>query len=199
MIKKLVFLLFVTLQMPILVGCGGQNTGSEVDNIIGSKIEESPIPEESSGYQTNTETNSDKIGDTSELEVRFGYEGESFILHLEENDTAAEIARNVGEAEWNLPIYHYDDYENYEVMQYYDLPSRYVIPSAPESVNTQKAGEVYYSHPNRILLFYQDGGVKGEYTKVGYFDYTDTLREAVENNPVIEGWGKNIVSISLAQ
>ena len=102
----------------------------------------------------------------------------------------------VGTAEWRLPIYHYDDYENWEVMQYYDIPSRYEIPSAPETITEEAAGTVYYSEPNRILLFYGDAEVSGEYTPVGYFDNTDEFRSAVENNPVLEGWGNKIVRIS---
>lgn len=59
-----------------------------------------------------------------------------------------------------------------------------------ETVTSEKAGDVYYSEPNRIMLFYHDGEISGEYTLVGHFDAT------VENNPVLEGWGNKIVSIS---
>lgn len=134
--------------------------------------------------------------DTAELTVSFGDSGDSFILHLYDNDTARAIARHVGTAEWRLPIYHYDDYENWEVMQYYDIPSRYEIPFAPETITEADAGTVYYSEPNRIILFYGDAQVSGEYTPVGYFDNTDEFRSAVENNPVLEGWGNKIVRIS---
>lgn len=90
----------------------------------------------------------------------------------------------------------YDDYENWEVMQYYDIPSRYEIPSVAKTVTAQKAGEVYYSEPNRILLFYQDAEVTGEFTKIGSIEDTDTFREAVAKNPVLEGWGNKIVLIN---
>jgi hypothetical protein len=80
-------------------------------------------------------------------------------------------------------------------MQYYDIPSRYNIPSNPDNITSEKAGEVYYSSPNRIILFFGDAQVSGEYTKVGYFDYTEEFRAAVENNPVLEGWGNKIVII----
>lgn len=132
----------------------------------------------------------------SELEVRFGREGTPFTLHLYDNDTARAISRYVGTSDWNLPIYHYDDYEHYEVMQYYDIPNRYQIPSHPELITSQKAGEVYYSEPNRIVLFYQDADVQGEYTRLGYFDATGAFVSAVEDNPVVEGWSNKIVSIS---
>lgn len=132
----------------------------------------------------------------SDLEVRFGDEGEPFLLHLEDNPTAAAIARHVGTSDWRLPIYHFDDYDNWEVMQYYDIPSRYETPSDPVAVTSEKGGEVYYSEPNRIVLFFRDAEVSGEYTKVGSFDYTDDFVSAVENNPVLEGWGNKIVLIS---
>lgn len=133
--------------------------------------------------------------DAAELEVQFGDDGSFFVLRLEDNETAAAIARHVGTADWRLPIYHYDDYENWEAMQYYDIPSRYDIPSNPETVTSEKAGEVYYSAPNRIVLFYQDAEVSGEYTKVGSFHFTEEFQSAVENNPVLEGWGNKIVII----
>ncbi|MDE6608574.1 MAG: hypothetical protein K2K54_12605, partial [Lachnospiraceae bacterium] len=55
---------------------------------------------------------------------------------------------------------------------------------------------VYYSEPNRIVLFYGDAEVTGEYTQVGYFDDTEEFCSAVENNPVLEGWGNKLVLIS---
>ena len=133
---------------------------------------------------------------TSALEVRFGDDGAPFVMQMENNATAAAVARYVGTADWRLPIYHYDDYENWEVMQYYDIPSRYEIPSDPETVTAEKAGEVYYSEPNRIILFYQDGEVTGEYTKIGTIEDTGEFEEAVESNPVLEGWGNKIVLIN---
>ena len=132
----------------------------------------------------------------STLAVRFGYGGNAFDLHLEDNDTAAAIARHVGTADWNLPIYHFDDYEGWEFFQYYDIPSRYEIPSNAVSITTEKAGEVYYSEPNRIVLFYQDAEISGEYTLVGHFDADAEFISAVEDNPVLEGWGNKIVNIS---
>ena len=58
---------------------------------------------------------------------------------------------------------------------------------------------MYYSEPNRMILFYHDAEVTGEYTKVGYIEGTGELSEAVENNPVLEGWSNKIVSIQWAQ
>ena len=108
----------------------------------------------------------------------------------------APIARHVGSADWRLPIYHYDDYEGWEAFQYYDIPSRYEIPANAVAVTAEKAGEVYYSEPNRIVLFYQDAEISGDYTLVGHFDATEEFVSAVESNPVLEGWGNKIVQIS---
>jgi hypothetical protein len=59
-------------------------------------------------------------------------------MHLYDNETAEAIAKYVGTASWRLPIYHYNDYDNWEVMQYYDIPSRYNIPSNPDNITSEK-------------------------------------------------------------
>ena len=151
----------------------------------------------SAAINTEAETpSSETITTTSELYVRFGDEGTPFAMHLYDNDTAAAIARHVGTAEWRLPIYHYDDYDNWEVMQYYDIPSRYEIPSNPESITSEQAGAVYYSEPNRIVLFFGDAEVSGDYTQVGYFDVTEEFVSAVTDNPTVPGWSNKLVLIS---
>ena len=58
------------------------------------------------------------------------------------------------------------------------------------------AGEVYYSDPNRIVLYYRDAEVSEEYTLIGAFDATEDFVTAVETNPVLDGWGNQIVIIS---
>jgi len=160
----------------------------------GSRTE--PDAPEENDVQSTMEENQDTPESAAELTVRFGSGSDAFILRLEDNQTAKDIATHVGTASWNLPIYHYDDYDGWETMQYYDIPSRYEITAAPEEVTSEKAGEVYYSAPNRIVLFYHDAEISGEYTFVGTFDPTDEFVAAVENNPVLEGWGNKLVSIS---
>ncbi len=188
MLKKISLLLTVMLALILtLTGC------SQLNNNQSSRLDNRPNSTQST---INSASNSNAAAKATELEVCFGDEGKSFIMHLYDNDTAEAIARHVGTANWRLPIYHYNDYENWEVMQYYDIPSRYDIPSNPETITSEKAGEVYYSVPNRIVLFFGDAQVHGEYTKVGYFDYTQEFKTAVENNPVLEGWGNKIVLIN---
>ena len=133
----------------------------------------------------------------TELTVRFGDSGQPFTMHLLDNATAQAIANYVGTSDWRLPIYDRDDTLDYSVMEYYDIPSRYDIPSDnPQTITETKAGDVYYSDPNRIVLFYQDAEISEEYTKIGTFDATDDFISAVENNPVLEGWGNKIIQIS---
>lgn len=55
-------------------------------------------------------------------------------------------------------------------MQYYDILSCYDIPDGSKSISAEKGGDVYYSHPNRIMLFYHDAEIEGEYTKIGTID-----------------------------
>lgn len=134
--------------------------------------------------------------DVAELEVRFGDEGEAFTMHLEDNETARAIAGYVGTSDWRLPIYDRDEDMDYSVMEYYDIPSRYEIPATPETVTEAKAGDVFYSDPNRIVLFYHDAEISEEYVKIGTFDATEEFVSAVENNPVLEGWGNKIIQIA---
>lgn len=176
-------LLLPTLLVLSLTACGEKSSGPD-----------SAVSQPDTGTVSGSTESQDNSAST--LTVRFGDRGDAFELHLEDNDTAAAIARHVGSADWRLPIYHYDDYEGWESFQYYDIPSRYEIPSNAETVAAEKAGEVYYSEPNRIVLFYQDAEISGEYTLVGHFDLTEEFVSAVENNPVLEGWGNKIVSIS---
>lgn len=190
----LILALMLTLTM-FSTGCGRKENQTESTVSTVPSISESQSTVQTPEYEESTKSEAQTLAAT-DLIVRFGDMGEAFTLHLYDNETAAAIARHVGTADWRLPIYHYDDYENWEVMQYYDIPSRYEIPSNPESVATEQAGTVYYSEPNRIVLFYQDAAVSGEYTPVGYFDYTEEFVTAVEENPVLEGWGNKIVQIS---
>lgn len=145
-----------------------------------------PAPEETPASNTT-------LSGTN-LTLRFGG-GEEFTIHMYDNDTANKIAEYVGTAAWQLPIYHFDDYDGWESFQYYDIPSRYDIPDGSQSVTSEKAGAVYYSHPNRIILFYQDANISSQYTPVGYIDFSQSLVDAVEDNPVVEGWGNKLVFI----
>ena len=169
---------------------------STTANITASTASTSSEPVSSLEDGSSTSETGTPSASNTTLNVRFGDNGAAFTMYLYDNDTAAAIARHVGTADWRLPIYDYDNFENWEVMQYYDIPSRYEIPSAPENITEEAAGTVYYSEPNRIVLFYHEAQVPGEYNPVGYFEYTDTFVSAVENNPVLEGWGNKIIQIS---
>ena len=164
-----------------LTACGPEAGESAPSEVPSQAVETTPAA-------------SDGAGGAATLTVRFGSSA-PFTMYLEDNDTAAAIARHVGTADWRLPIYHYDDYEGWESFQYYDIPSRYDIPDGSESVTSEKAGAVYYSHPNRIILFYQDAEISTEYTPVGYIDFSQDLVDAVENDPVVQGWGNKLVFI----
>ncbi|MBW9173042.1 hypothetical protein K2F43_17750 [Clostridium estertheticum] len=183
--KKIFTLMLVALLAMSFAGCTSKKAATESNNAAKSSTDESNIE---SGDKTSAKL--------PNLEVRFGPSGDAFSLNLDNNKTATEIGRYIGQADWNLPIYHFGDSN---VMQYYDIPSSYKIDSDSKEVATEKAGELYYSSPNRIILFYQDAKVKGNYTKVGQLKNTNGLNEAVKNNPVVEGWGNKVISISPAK
>lgn len=155
--KKRIPLILAVFLVLFMAGCSG------------TPVESTPDETPTLGAAPEADTDNSTAATANELELRFG-DSEPFVIHLYDNDTAAAIAEHVGTADWQLPINHYDDYDNWEVMQYYDIPSRYEIPASPEHITTEKAGAVYYSEPNRIVLFYGDAEVSGEYTPVGYID-----------------------------
>lgn len=180
--------LFLTLSIA-MTGCSGSTGSSNEDSSAGTnRVSSSGASGQSSGEEDNIPSSS-----VTELTVRFGDSGDSFVMHLEDNSTAAAIAGYVGTAEWRLPVYSYDESD---VMEYYDIPSRYEIPDNSETVTEAHAGDVFYSDPNRIVLYYHDAEINEQYTRVGTFDATEEFVDAVENNPVLEGWGNQIVVIS---
>ncbi len=183
--RKVLSVICLTMAIStVLAGCGGKSKTESMPT---------PTPIPTPAVQTQLEN-------VTELAVRFGDEGEPYTLHLDDNVTTAALVTALGGSSIRLPIYHFDDYENWEVMQYYDIPSKYEIPSEPETVTEQYGGEVYFDADlNRVILFYNDANIQGEYTRIGCFDYSDEFVSAVENNPVLEGWGNKIINISLTE
>ena len=206
----------MALYAVLLSGCGQGDTEAARDTVVSAdgtdetktqRLEDTAGTEGTAENAADTEgtsgtENQDNQNQTAEsgnthLEVRFGDNGEAFMMTLLDNETAAAIAGYVGTSDWRLPIYERDDDVNYSVLQYYDIPSRYDIPSDnSETVTEAKAGDVFYSDPNRIVLFYHDAEISAEYTKIGTFDATEEFVTAVEENPVLEGWGNKIIQIS---
>ena len=189
--KQFVSIIGLLLALSIaMTGCGGSPETSESSS--GTQIEEQS-PSITQEDETDEDTQENQVSATTELVVRFGVEGEPFTMSLVDNTTAAAIAGYVGTSDWRLPVYSYDESD---VMEYYDVPSRYEIPDNSVVVTQAHAGEVYYSDPNRIVLYYHDAEINEEYTLIGTFDATDEFVSAVENNPVQEGWGNQLVLIS---
>lgn len=202
----------MALSASLLAGCGQSNRDAEsVRDTVSSGEDrtEAQRPESNAGTGdfsengTDTENMENQTGGDqttesggTQLEVRFGDSGEPFMMTLLDNETAAAIARYVGTSDWRFPIYERDADADYSVLQYYDIPSRYEIPSNSETVTEAKAGDVFYSDPNRIVLFYHDAEISAEYTKIGTFEATEEFITAVEENPVLEGWGNKIIQIS---
>ena len=188
--KQLIGIVGILLTLSIaMTGCSSssgvaESSSSEDSNRVSSSQTASQSSEEDDNVPSSNAT---------ELTVQFGDSGDSFVMHLEDNSTAAAIAGYVGTSDWRLPVYSYDESD---VMEYYDVPSRYEIPDNSETVTEAHAGDVFYSDPNRIVLYYHDAEINEQYTRIGTFDATEEFVDAVENNPVLEGWGNQIVVIS---
>lgn len=188
-IKKISLMLSLILIFTLfMVGCKKTDESSTTS----SKASTTSVSNSKENSSSSTDSKSNTNAKT--LAVRFGSD-KQFIMELENNSTAAAIAKYVGTSSWNLPITNFGNYENWEVMQYYDVPEQYKIPSNAESFSSVKGGEVYFSEPNRIVLFYGDAKVSDKYTKVGHIKFTNEFVDAVKNNPA-QSWGGKIVNIS---
>ena len=143
---------------------------------------------------TNNVSNQNFSGKT--LNVKLGYNGKTYILELFNNQTAEDIYNHVSLATWNLPIYEFSGYENADKFQYYDIPSRYKVTSNPESINIEQVGDVYYSEPNRMIMFFRNAEIPVNYTKVGKIKIDNDFTKNVEENPTLQGWGNKMIIIS---
>ena len=188
--KQLIGIVGLLLTFSIaMTGCSSSSGSTESS----SSEDSNRVSSSQAASQSSEEDDNVPSSNATELTVQFGDSGDSFVMHLEDNSTAAAIAGYVGTTDWRLPVYSYDESD---VMEYYDIPSRYEIPDNSETVTEAHAGDVFYSDPNRIVLYYHDAEINEQYTRIGTFDATEEFVDAVENNPVLEGWGNQIVVIS---
>ena len=196
--KKVVAFLSV-LSVLGMTGCAEKDSeSSQNDNNSGYEYHmDSTVSATKAADESSSADSSVTDGMLEDIYVSFGGNGQSYAMHPYNNDTAAELIRNISSSGINLPIYNYEGYEGADVFQYYDIPSRFEISSSPETITEEKAGEIYYSEPNRLILFFGDAQIEGEYTKVGYIDDSEQFRSDVKNNPVVEGWGNLIIRVSL--
>ena len=167
--KQLIGIVGLLLTLSIaMTGCSS-SSGSSVSD---SSEESSSVSSSQTASQSSEEDDNIPSSNATELTVQFGDSGDSFVMHLEDNSTAAAIAGYVGTTEWRLPVYSYDESD---VMEYYDIPSRYEIPDNSETVTEAHAGDVFYSDPNRIVLYYHDAEINEQYTRIGTFDAPNLL------------------------
>ena len=148
--KQLIGIVGLLLTLSIaMTGCSDSSGSFNGDSSAGNNR----VPSSQASGQSRDEDDNTPSSNTTELTVQFGDRGDSFVMHLEDNSTAAAIAGYVGTTDWRLPVYSYDESD---VMEYYDIPSRYEIPDNSETVTEAHAGDVFYSDPNRIVLYYAD-------------------------------------------
>ncbi len=201
----------------ILSGCGDNASEQRTDTLAAESVAasgETNTDDLTSVQETSDQTLSDQEAsgqaaeessaedsDTEDMimEIQLGYNGQTvYRMQLYDNVTAQELYRDIGETHYNLPIYHYNDFEQADVIQYYDLPTRYsyTVEDAQE-VGEVKAGEVYYSDPNRIILVYRDTTLEGEYVPIGKVEIDDPEKFAqeMEDSEVLEYWECKVIPV----
>ncbi|MDE7333356.1 MAG: hypothetical protein K2O16_14215 [Lachnospiraceae bacterium] len=197
------------LTMGLLTGCGQEAAAPAEpprEVIVGDDASESSVQteEEENTDGADTDSASAESAESSRngmpgMTMQFGYDGPIYTVELEDNDTAATLADFAARGEYNLPIYTYEDYENEDVLQFYDIPSRYEIPDDAQHYTEEKAGELYYSYPNRVILFYQDAQIEGDYTKIGTLTTTEGLVDAVRDNEPLRDWNCLVIPVRVTE
>lgn len=188
--KTIVFLGSLLVSSTLLTACSnGQTQNTPRDN------------QTSQSSSQNSNPGSNRATADDDLQLRFGNKGNNwFRIEMANNKTARDIASTVSDTSWNLPIYNYRNYKNDNVLQYYEVSEEYQFASNPEHITHEKAGEIYYQRStNRIILFFNDANVSGNYTYVGRIKNTQGLADAVKNNPKVTGWDNTIISVRVVR
>ena len=198
------------VMMALLTGCGTNNTSvtpERTDTVIVTDSSESSQADAGQTDTAQTDTaQTDRIQeDTNEeaavlpnIYLRLGETDDrpSYEIALEDNEVSVRFVRILQDMTRVIPLYVFDGSENTDVFQYYDIPSSYNIPDGtPEMVTSEKAGEVYYS-AGRIMIFYKDAEIEGNYVKIGETLTTEGLEDAVNSNP-LDAWGNRRVTIGI--
>lgn len=190
---------------------GAQENGAQESDARENGAQENSAQEngaQEKGTQGNGAQSANVAGSSEEpldtlpnLAIRFGETKDRpvYEIQLEDNEVSLAFVRVLRARAQTIPIYVFDGSENTDVLQYYDIPASYNIPDGePVTVESELAGEVYYSAPSRIMIFYKDSQIQGEYVKVGSVIHTEGLEEAVESNP-LDSWKNKRVIVSIAE
>ena len=198
----------------ILSGCGSNTTQQPTpsDTLASEEITvnqltaeqpaaEQPVADQQEAADQTMAGSASEDSDAEDMimEIQLGYNGKTvYRVQLYDNVTAQELYRDIGDRHYNLPIYHYDDFEQADVIQYYDLPTRYnyTVEDTVE-VGEVKAGELYYSDPNRIILVYRDTTLEGEYVPIGKVEIDDpeNFAQEMEDSEVLDYWNCKVIPV----
>lgn len=168
--------LAIALSCLFLNGCTHDNSvdgSSEISSssatATGTQNTQSPESPNSTASEisSNAESNIDQDINMKELEIIIN--GKSFIVSVEDNETAHAFVRL-------LPL-NIDMKELNGNEKYYFLPES--LPSDPTSVDVIEAGDVMLYQDNCIVIFYESHPTSYKYTRIGKIDDADGLVEAL--------------------
>lgn len=204
------FITAALVMAAVLTGCGAsstnvapQRTGTDTVAVTDSPQSVQTETNQAEANQTDTtqeNTDDEALAELPNIYLRLGetQDRPSFEITLEDNEVSVRFVRILQDYTRVIPLYVFDGSENTDVLQYYDIPSGYNIPDGtPERVTSEKAGEVYYS-AGRIMIFYKDAEIEGNYVKIGETLTTEGLEDAVNSNP-LDDWGNKRVTIGIME
>lgn len=185
------------------VGCASSSNSSTTATVPSSTASTvaSASSTAASMAQAGSETASaDVLEELPHIYLRLGESSSrpSYEIELVDNEVSVRFVSILQEMTRIIPLYTFDGSENTAVLQFYDIPNRYDVPDGePQLVTSEKAGEVYYSS-GRVMIFYKDAALEGNFVYIGKTLTTEGLEDAVNSNPLDE-WDNRRVTIGIME
>lgn len=199
--KKAILGLLCAAILLTAAGCSSSSSAATPAASVTASVTVPASSAEAEAAQEGVNTDTATAEQTSALPniyLRLGETNDRPVYEIEliDNEVSERFVRLLQDYTRVLPLYVFDGSNNTDVLQYYDIPSSYDIPSGtPELVTNESAGEVYYSQ-GRIMIFYRDAELEGNFVRIGSTLTTEGLEDAVNSNP-LDSWGNRRVTIGI--
>lgn len=149
----------------VMAGCNRQdNSGSDGDNDQNEQSVNSLSRSTSEQAITNVEIN---------------VNNNDFTIQMNDTPTGRSLVSMIPSSSMRLPT----SYDRDGILKYYDMARE--VESDPEEISSVSAGELLLDGNDRLLLYYKDTDLSGEYTRVGKIENADNLADVLGNEDVI--------------
>lgn len=141
-----------------------------------SKNEQNTLSENDSQENSSNMSNPQDEDEITNVEINVN--NTNFLVNMDNTPTGKALMARLPSTSMRLPT----SYDQDGVLKYYDMPMN--IVSNPEKITNVSTGDLLMDGNDRLILYYQDAEINGEYTKVGKIENSDGLAEALGDGEV---------------